>query len=176
MPFGYDVKIPKDRVAVLIGSKGEIKKHLQSLTKSRIEVDSKEGDVHIEGEDSVQLFALKDVITAIARGFNPDTAQLLLKQDYSLEIVSLAEFSDTKNDLERVRGRIIGAEGKARRHIEHTCEVFISVYGKTIAIIGRTSNASLAKRAVVSLLAGATHSATYRWLERQARELRLQEF
>lgn len=176
MPFGYDIKIPKERVAVLIGKKGEIRKHLESITKSKIQVDSKEGDVHIEGNDSVQLFALKDVVTAIARGFNPDTAQLLLKQDYALEVLSLVDFADTKNDLERVKGRVIGAEGKARRHIEHTAEVFISVYGKTIAIIGRTSNVSLAKRAIANLLSGSTHSGTYRWLERQARELRLQEF
>ncbi|MFH1649999.1 MAG: KH domain-containing protein [Candidatus Woesearchaeota archaeon] len=177
MEFSYDLKIPKDRVAVLIGKKGEVKAHLESITKSHINVDSKEGDVRIEGNDSLQLFTLRDVIIAIGRGFNPDTAQLLLKADYALEMINLLDWvKDTKGHFERVKGRVIGADGKARRHIEHAAEVFISVYGKTISIIGRAANVSLAKRAVENLLAGSPHSNTYRWLEKQARELRLQEF
>ena len=54
--FSYELKIPKDRVAVLIGKKGEIKKKLEKETKTNIEVDSKEGDVFLSGEDGLGLF------------------------------------------------------------------------------------------------------------------------
>ena len=53
--FAQDVKIPKERVAVLIGTKGVTKKHLQQATKTTLKV-SKEGDVTISGEDSIDVF------------------------------------------------------------------------------------------------------------------------
>ena len=42
--YEEELKIPKDRVAVLIGKKGETKRAIQSRTKTKIRV-SKEGDV-----------------------------------------------------------------------------------------------------------------------------------
>ena len=105
--YSYTVKIPKDRIAVLIGVKGKDKKELEEYSKARIEVDSQEGDVTISGKDPVKLYTLKEVVKAIARGFNPDTAMLLLKPDYMLEVLSLRDFGlDTKNHLKRVKARI----------------------------------------------------------------------
>ena len=43
--YRYELKIPKDRIAVLIGKNGEVKREIEELTESRIEIDSKEGDV-----------------------------------------------------------------------------------------------------------------------------------
>ena len=112
--FSYELKIPRDRIAVIIGRKGEIKKRLQKLTKIRIQVDSKEGDITISGQDALRLFDAKEVIKAIGRGFNPEVAQLLLKQDYGLEIFNLSDYAKSKNTLNRLRGRVIGSEGKSR--------------------------------------------------------------
>ena len=81
-PFYYSIRIPKERVGVLIGKNGKEKKELEELTKSKIKVDSKEGYVEIFGKDSILLFTLKEIIRAIGRGFNPEIAMLLLKQDY----------------------------------------------------------------------------------------------
>ena len=83
--YSYELKITKDRIAVLIGTKGETKQDLERETKCKINVDSAEGDVILSGKDAVILFALREVIKAIARGFNPDIAKQLLKQDYILE-------------------------------------------------------------------------------------------
>ncbi|MFH1173845.1 MAG: KH domain-containing protein [archaeon] len=169
--FAYELKIPKDRVAVLIGVEGSTKKELEEATLSKMSVDSKEGDITLVGKDPLQLYQLREVIKAIARGFNPETAKLLLKQDYLLEIVSLAEYSKQKNHLLRLKGRVIGADGKSRRTIEELTGCFICVYGKTIALIGQVDQMSIAKRAVLSLLEGSTHASVYKWLERQRREL-----
>ena len=76
--YSYELKIPKDRVAVLIGKSGNIKKEVEDATKSKIDIDSKEGDVIVSGMDSVGIFSAREVIKAIARGFNPETALLLL--------------------------------------------------------------------------------------------------
>lgn len=173
--FSYELKIPKDRIAVLIGPKGEVKKDLEGQTKSKITIDSKEGDVFITGKDSLGLFAAREVVKAIARGFNPEIAQLLLKQDYVIEIVNITEYSDKKNHIQRMRGRVIGADGKARTTIENLTETYIVIYGKTIAVIGTNERAMLARRAVETLLDGSTHASVYKWLEKAAREIRKKE-
>ncbi len=171
--YRYEIKIPKSRIAVLIGKKGAVKKQLEQLTKTRIRVDSKEGDVFVEGTDAVNLLAVRDVITAIGRGFNPELAQLLLKHDYSFEIIDITEFLRGKSHLKRIKGRVIGEEGKARRTIEDLTNCHISVFGKTIAIIGPVEFSLVAKKAVEMLLKGSPHSNVYRMLERRRKELRL---
>ena len=167
--FSYELKIPRDRIAVIIGRKGEIKKRLQKLTKIRIQVDSKEGDITISGQDALRLFDAKEVIKAIGRGFNPEVAQLLLKQDYGLEIFNLSDYAKSKNTLNRLRGRVIGSEGKSREIIEHLTGAYLSVYGKTISIIGEIQALSNARTAIEMLLRGSPHRNVYQWLERQAR-------
>ena len=37
--FSYELKIPKERVAILIGKEGDVKKGLEDDTKTRIKVD-----------------------------------------------------------------------------------------------------------------------------------------
>ncbi len=173
--YSYTIKIPKDRIAVLIGVKGKEKKELEEYSKAKISVDSTEGDVTISGTDPVKLYALREVVKAIARGFNPDTAMLLLKPDYMLEVISLREYGlDSKNRLKRVKARIIGTEGKARRTIEDMTGTFISVYGRTISLLGECTDVANAKKAVEMLVTGSMHSTVYKWLEDQKRK-RLRE-
>ena len=173
--FSYELKIPKDRIAVMIGPKGSMKKELEEQTKTTIRVDSKEGDVQLIGKDSLALFALREVIKAIGRGFNPEIASLLLKQDYALEVVDITEFNRHKSHIQRLRGRVIGSDGKARVTLERLTETFIVVYGKTISIIGTTERSLLARRAVETLLEGSTHASVYKWLEKQGKSLRKKE-
>ena len=166
--YSYTIKIPKDRIAVLIGVKGKDKKELEEYSKAKIEVDSTEGDVTISGTDTLKLYTLREVVKAIARGFNPDAAMLLLKPDYMLEVVSLRDYGlDSKNRLKRVKARVIGTQGKARRTIEDLTGTFLSVYGKTISILGECSNVADAKRAIELLVTGSMHATVYKWLEDQ---------
>ncbi len=172
----YELKIPKERVAVLIGKKGETKKDLESATRSRFEIDSKEGDVRIKSKDPLGMLMARDIVKAIGRGFNPDVAMLILKQDYCLEILNLPDYlGKTKNKLARLKARVIGTEGKARKNIEQLTDTYISIYGKTIAIIGQPQNASTARRAIESLVGGSNHATVWRWLERKRKEMRVTE-
>lgn len=175
--FNYELKIPLDRVAVLIGKKGDIKQDIEKSTKTIISIDSKEGDVSISGEDALGLFTVREIIKAIARGFNPEIAKLLLKQDFILEIIDLKEYAGkNKSTSLRLKGRVIGKEGKSRRVIEDLTECYISVYGKTIAIIGKVDFVNNARMAVESLLRGAPHGNVYKALERKRKELRQKAF
>lgn len=165
--FINQIKIPQDRIAVLIGKEGEVKAEIEKATSTSLNIDSKEGEVNIAGEDPLTLFTCAEIVKAIGRGFNPEIALSLKKIDYILEIISIGEYAKTQNDMIRLRGRVIGKEGKARRVIEDLLEVSICVYGKTISVIGRGDSVSLARRALESLLSGSPHSNVYQWLEKQ---------
>lgn len=173
--FGYQLKIPKERIAILIGKNGEVKKQVEDLTKTSLEIDSKEGDVSIKGDDALGLYSTREMIKAIGRGFNPEIAMLLIKQDYAFEVITLPE-ADKKNHLKRVKGRIIGSEGKTRRIIEELTDCFVSVYGKTVSIIGRTDTLHIARKAVEMIIKGSPHSTVYRMLEKMHRQVKRREY
>jgi ribosomal RNA assembly protein len=169
----YELRIPKDRIAVLIGKEGKIKKEIETETKTKIKVDSKEGDVFISGEDALGLYSCREVIRSIGRGFNPDIALLLLKADYCLELIDLKEYcGKSKDSLLRIKGRIIGSEGKTRKLIEELTEAHICVYGKTIGVIGLPESTSLARDAIEKLIKGSPHSGVYKFLERKRRDMK----
>ena len=174
--YSYQLKIPKERIAVLIGTEGITKKEIEEATKSKINIDSKEGDVKVSGQDAILLMSAKEIVLAIARGFNPEIALQLTKQDYCLELINLHEFSRSKNDEMRMKGRIIGSEGKSRNTIESLTETNICVYGKTVGIIGEVEKVNIARRSLDMLIKGSTHSNVFRWLENQRRGMKMHEF
>ena len=171
MEFAYDLKIPKERIAVLIGKEGSTKSEIESQTNSKIHVDSTEGEVRIIGEDSLGLYTAKEVIKAIGRGFNPDVAKLLLKPEYSFVMINIQDFTGSKSSMLRLKGRVIGKEGKSRKVIEDLTDTYIAVYGKTISVVGEIKNVQIAVGAIESLLEGNTHASVYKWLEKKRREL-----
>lgn len=173
--YAYELKIPKERVAVLIGKKGEQKRQLEHVTKTKIKVDSDEGDVSITGKDALLLYSCREIVKAIGRGFNPEIAMQLLKQDYGIEFINLSDYASTPKELQRLRGRVIGEGGKSRRTIEALTFTNISVYGKTIGIIGRLEGIPNARRAIEALLSGRKHGTVYKFLERKRKEMRLAE-
>lgn len=167
--FGYGLKIPKERIAVLIGKNGEIKKQIEAQTKTKIDIDSKEGEVFIHGKDALLLYSAREIIKSIARGFNPEIALLLLKGDYCFDMLSIADYARNKNDIIRIKGRIIGRAGKSRKTIEELTETYISVYGKTVSIIGLPEDVASARKAIENLIKGASHANVYKTLEKRRR-------
>ena len=174
--YSYELKVPKNRVAVIIGKEGSVKKDIEEATKTKMDIDSKEGDVFVRGEDALGLYTARELIKAIGRGFNPEIAKLLLKTDYVFEVVDLTEFVGKNKDMMlRLKGRVIGKDGKSRKLIEELTESNMSVFGKTIGIIGLPESAANAKQAVESLLRGSTHANVYKWLEKRRRDMKKRE-
>jgi len=157
------VRIPEDRVSVLIGTKGKTKARLEERTGCRIQVA--DGEVSVEGE-SMDEWVAKDIVHAIGRGFNPEKA-LMLKQDgYVFEMLDLSEYAHTQKSKMRLRGRIIGEKGRTRRFIERSTGVMMSVYGKTVSFIGPYDSVNLAREAITMLVSGSRHGTVYRFLEK----------
>ena len=175
-PF-FMLNIPRERVGVLIGPQGSVKKRIEEALGVKLTIDSANGSVRIElakrpeeGGDPVALFKARDVVLAIGRGFSPERAFKLFEEGAVLSVIDIADYvKPTRNNLVRVRARLIGRNGRTRRMIEETTHTYVSIYGDTVAIIGEDEDVKAAEEAVIDLINGAPHSAIYRKLNEYAR-------
>jgi ribosomal RNA assembly protein len=172
------VRIPKERVGVVIGPDGTTKKNIEEKLSVELEIDSDAGDVHItvseNATDPSTLFRAKDVVTALGRGFSPEHAfRLVRDEDVLMELIDLrGAFGKSEADLKRVKGRIIGMNGKTRRIIEELTDANVAVYGHTVGVIGTLEQVQVAREAIEMLVKGSMHSTVYRFLHRKRRELK----
>jgi ribosomal RNA assembly protein len=172
------IKIPKERVGALIGPQGTIKKSIEEKLSVELQIDSETGDVTVMmGEkvtDPSMLFRAKDVITAVGRGFSPDHAFRLIRDEEAvLDILDLRTvFGKSEADIIRVKGRIIGMNGKTRMIIEELTDTNVAVYGHTVGIIGTLEQAQVAREAIEMLIRGSMHATVYRFLQRKRRQLK----
>lgn len=169
------VRVPVDRVGVIIGHNGRVKKRIEKLTNVQLEITA-EGVVSITGspdpEDPILIWKARDIVRAIGRGFSPHNALSLIDEDARLLVISLRELVGTSpSQIRRVAGRIIGEHGRTRRVIEEITDTKISIYGRTVSLIGSDPGLDYAQRAVQMLIDGAPHNAVYRYLERMRREI-----
>jgi ribosomal RNA assembly protein len=163
-----EIKISKERIAVLIGEKGISKRNIEKGMNTKIQVNSKEGDIIVEGEDSLNVIITVAIIKAIGRGFNPKKAFLLKNEEYILDLVQIQDYAgSSKKSEERLRSRIIGTDGKTRKTIEIMTNTFLSIYGKTVGILGKQQDVYLARRAVEIILNGAPQTHAYMWIRKQ---------
>ena len=131
-------RVPKDRIAVVIGAKGATSKAIREAAGCRVfAIDSETGDIEVTwGEagsyDPVKAMKLPDVVKAIGRGMAPDAAISLLQDDHFFELVDLRDYVGKRsNQQRRIRARIIGREGKIRKLIEQLTGTQISIYNST---------------------------------------------
>lgn len=172
------LKIPKERIGALIGLDGATKKHVEKALSVELQIDSGTGGVTAtlteNAEDPSSLFKAKEVVNAIGRGFSPERAFRLIRDEEAvLDVIDLRDiFGRSESDIRRVKGRIIGMEGKTRRIVEELTETDVSVYGHTVAIIGNIEQVQAARGAIQMLIKGSLHSTVYRFLHRKRRELK----
>ncbi len=216
MIFEKLVRIPHERVAILIGKRGTIKSQIERKCNVQLDINSTTGEiliVHVETPDAhmhdtnVHLgnmldntpdttldntpdttldntpdtnndyndghkddlflpFKAVEIVMAIGRGFTPDVALTLLKNENSLFVINLTEFAGkSRSSIERIKGRVIGERGRARKNMEQLSKTHISVYGKTVSIIGAGGGLMRAVDAVRAISCGSTHGAVYNKLE-----------
>ncbi len=168
------IKIPKNRVGVLIGEKGVTRKDLESQLKVKLIINSESGDVEIQSRKdatALDVYLAEKVVNAIGRGFAPHKAFLLVNDDMAFDLIDLREeLGKNKKMIESKKARIIGKEGLVREKIERETNCFISVYGHTIAFIGNVHEIAFARKIVDCLLDGATHENAFKVLAKNKKE------
>jgi len=174
-------RIPRDRIAVLIGSKGSTLKALaEAAGAEAIRIDSESGDVEVEwGEpgsyDPVRALKLPDVVKAVGRGMAPKVALSLFEDGCYFEMVDLRDHVGKRGkQLQRIRSRIIGSQGKIRQRIEQLTDSSITIYRSTVVIIAEEEGLALARQAVDMLAGGAEHGSVLSFLERSTKRNRIE--
>lgn len=172
--------IPLDRLGALIGKDGETKSKIEEAFKARLIIQSETGIVEIlpsdTSDDPTTVLRARDVVVAIARGFSPQRAFSLVDDDIVLDIIDLREiFGRNERDIARLKGRVIGRDGKIRRLLEEMTKAKVSVYGHTISMLGDYETVTAAREAIELLLKGKQHSTVYKLLRKIKSESKKRE-
>ncbi len=169
MDYIESILVPHERLGALIGEDGKTKKIIEERTGLKIHIDSKNGEVTIKRTDETALMALAaiDIVKAIARGFSPEHAMELMSEDIYLKIINLNDVVRNEKSLPRQRARLIGTKGKARRTLEEYTGTHISIYGKTVSVIGNAESVELASDAIVKIAGGTPHGDVYKEIQRK---------
>jgi ribosomal RNA assembly protein len=154
-----------------------MKKLIEEKSKTLLEIDSESGTVTVESsEDPLMVMRVSDLVRAIGRGFSPERALVILDDEMlMLDVMDLSKMVGTKSDMARLKGRIIGKDGKTREIMEKLSGSKVSVYGKTIALLGYPDQIRVSRAAIEMLLDGAPHGNVYSFLEKKHQELAKEE-
>ncbi len=161
---------------MLIGRGGRTRRRIEAASGASIEIDSENGDVIAvwsPDADPIVRMKMPDLIRAIGRGLAPERAIQLLEDDCFLRLYDIREWVGKQpNQLRRMRGRVIGREGRIRTLIEQMSGCEIAVYGSTVCVIGDEEALSIATPAIERILRGAEHGSVIHNLERERRRQR----
>ncbi len=173
MSFEKIILIPFDRIGALIGKSGIIKQKIEKICSVIMDIDGESGEVTIRGTGKMEdmlPFKAQEIVLAIGRGFSPEKALQLLEGENALHIIDLREFvGKSSSQIERIKARIIGEGGRVRQNMEQLTGASISVYGRTVAIIGEGNQLRNAIDAISTLSNGSTHGKVYNELQEARR-------
>jgi ribosomal RNA assembly protein len=153
-----------------------IKKLLQNKKKLEKELEvsitNKGKNLFVDGNAEKEYIAL-EVIEAVNLGFSIDKALLLKEEDVILQVVHIKDVTK-RHDLERVRARIIGTQGKTLKTLSNLTACEFSLHDNQVGIIGSTRFIEDAVQAVVSLVHGSKQGNVYARAEKQRKRKRFQ--
>ena len=170
-------RVPKDRIAVIIGKGGQTRKMIENSCGGKLSIDSQTGDVSIEWDkevDPIKKMKIPDVINAIGRGLAPKRAIQLIEDEMFLRIYDIREWVGRQpKQTKRMRGRLIGTNGRIRTLIEEFSNCEIAIYGSTVVVIGDSEGLELASPAIEGILRGSEHGTVLFGLEKDRKRQRL---
>lgn len=144
---------------------GRLKKNLSELEKKlkvKITVEGKKAI--LEGE-AIDEYEARIIMEAISMGFSAKQALTLQNPDMRFLRIPIKSFTRRK-DMEVVRGRIIGTQGKTKRTIESVSDCNIIINDNEVGVIGDAEELEEAKTAITNLIRGTKEANVYRFLER----------
>ena len=138
------------------------KKRLEKLLDIKITNRGKE--ISIQGEPEDEYVAEK-VIDALNFGFPFSTAILIKKEDFIFEIINIKDYTK-RHDLERIRARIIGKNGKTLKILNQLTNCYFELKDNYVGIIGSPEDLKSGQEAVTSIIKGAKQSNVYGFLKK----------
>lgn len=150
--------ILSEKLARIIKNKKKLEQTLN------IKITNRGKEVTIDGKAENEYIAEK-VIDALNFGFPYSAAIAIKKEDALLEFLNIKDYT-TRNDLERVRARIIGKAGKTLKTLSDVSECFLELKENQVGIIGPAENIENVQNAIISIVKGSKQSNVYTSLER----------
>ena len=138
------------------------KKRLEE--KLNIKITNRGKEVRIKG-DSEEEYVAEKVIGAINFGFSFTTAILIKEEELEFEIMNIKEHTHRK-DLNRVRARIIGKDGKTLKTLSNLTRCNFELKENFVGIIGSPEDLKHAEEAITSIIKGSKQSNVYAHLEK----------
>ena len=177
--LNLSLHIPEERISVVIGNKGKTKNEICKKCNVKIEIESKTGEIAVystsKNFDEYGALKARDIINAISRGFSPERAFRILDEETLFQILDLRNFTSSTNSTNRIKGRIIGEKGKARKNLEELTNTYISIYGHIIGLIGNYEETKLAIDAIMLLINGRSHKTVYEMLYNAKRRSKIEK-
>jgi ribosomal RNA assembly protein len=155
-------KLICDKIIRIIKNKGNLEEELN------VNISINGNEITISGEPEDEYIAER-VIEALDFGFPFSAALEIKKEDILFEILNIKECTSQKN-FERVRGRVIGKEGKALKTISSLSDCHIELSGNKVGIIGDAENIRTVEEACKLLIKGSKHANVYAYLEKHKAE------
>jgi ribosomal RNA assembly protein len=149
----------------------KLKKAIPQIeNKLKVRMSLVKSKVTIKGNEVVE-FVVGEIIRAIDFGFEAEDALLLANEDFVLEFINIKEHTRRRN-LEEVRSRVIGTDGKAKRTIEELTGGAIVINENMVGLIVGSEHLESAVQGIVLLIQGAKHGNVFSYLEKQNASLR----
>ncbi|MCX6802140.1 MAG: KH domain-containing protein [Candidatus Diapherotrites archaeon] len=165
------LRVPAGRIAVLIGPRGKTKARIERETKTKIEIDSRSGEISVDGKDGEKQHVAENIVKAIGRGFAPQKAMQLLHEDTTMSVIKLRDLlGKSEKAIKQKKARIIGSGGQVRNRIEKDTNCSVSIFGNTVAVIGRFDEIENAEYVINSILEGANISTAFEMLKEKKME------
>lgn len=132
--------------------------------KLKIKITIKGRMVQWEG-NSFDEYEARLVFEAIAFGYTPQTALLVKDEEVVFKRLSIRDYTRRK-DLETVKARIIGTQGRTKRTLENLADCKIIVHDNEVGIICSAEEIEYVITALANLIRGSKQSNVYKFLER----------
>lgn len=142
------------------------KDNLEKELNVKIGINGKE--ISFSGKPENEYIA-EQVIEALNLGFPFSDALKIKKENILFEILNIKEYAHQK-DFERIRGRIIGKDGRALKTISNLSDCNIELSGNRLGIIGDCENIRHVEEACKLLIKGSKHANVYAYLEKHQAE------
>lgn len=131
--------------------------------KLNVKITNRGKEIFIAGKSENEHIAEK-VIDALDFGFPFSTTMLIRDEDFEFEIIKIKDYTK-RNDLFRIRARIIGRNGKTLKTLSQLTGCFFEIKDNFIGIIGSPEYLKNAQEAIISIIKGSKQSNVYKSLE-----------
>ena len=145
---------------------------VKDIIKNKEKLEQKlNGKIHIIEKtltletDPFNEYEAQRVFDALNLGFSVEKSLRVLDEETGFIKINIKDYANTKN-LEVVRSRLIGTNGRTKKTIEEITKCNVSIHDNLVGIVGPAEVIESALTAVTNIIKGTKQANAYKYLER----------